>query len=262
VLVLIAMFVLSKSVKFVNRAIRVDGRNVSGLTDPIRRGFFANYNYEQAKLDRTPMPSEKRTVRGSMRTGRGADCAVTQSVNLSIRCKLPPKAFYDKACMLSHAATLPNLKDRAKIKSLFARRIPYLRYFWHAMKVEGLTPVATQVPVAHNVVRIGTLLDVLCIDEDGYYVVVELKTGFDNYYTKSNGRMRYPFEAQTNCPKNQHQLQIIGSHIMFKHTYPTLNTRPPIIIRCHSEEYDILRLHKWAADKADAMFAELKKLVG
>ena len=42
----------------------------------------------------------------------------------------------------------------------------------------------------------------------GLLKCLELKTGFENYYTCSSGKMSSPFQKQINSPYNQHQLQL------------------------------------------------------
>ena len=87
---------------------------------------------------------------------------------------------------------------------------------------QNLLPIGQQVPVMCSSLRLGTAVDIVCVDRnnpDGKHVViVELKTGFK---TKDigNGYMRGPFRKVRNSAMNQHIKQVQLTTIMFAETF-------------------------------------------
>ena len=87
------------------------------------------------------------------------------------------------------------------------------------LKTHRLALTGAQVPVAHVPARIGTKLDLLCHDTDGKAVVVEIKSGYVGYKYVATKRMRAPLHHLTDCPLNQHCLQVMLTAWLFQDTF-------------------------------------------
>ena len=246
---------LSSNVSFnaARKSIARNGRAVSGLTKLLKARFYPNWSYAKAGTQNT----EKHTIKGGKRVGNGTDQAISQSVTLAIQHHLRPAVFFQKAALLEAAKRLP-LKPRMHLRRLFTRRLPYLRWFWQSMERCDYTPVATQVPVAHRCLDVGTLVDVVCKNGQQQYVILEVKTGFDNYYTSSNATMKAPFETMPNCPQNQHHLQLAATRAMFQMTFPTLPIAGASLMRFHSGGVSKICLANWAEEKTGPLFTALE----
>lgn len=89
-----------------------------------------------------------------------------------------------------------------------------------AFRFKSWTPIAAQVPVYDLESRIGTAVDVLCTSQQGHLLVVEVKIGYANgAHDAGKGALLPPFGAFTDCPKNQHFLQLAATLELFQKTY-------------------------------------------
>ena len=102
---------------------------------------------------------------------------------------------------------------------------PYAQKALKALQALQLKLVDAQVPVFCAATGFKTYIDIVCIDEKGVAVVVELKCGFRGYHDRSSGRMLHEFKTLTNAPKNQHMLQLAITSRMFALTYPGIAFR-------------------------------------
>lgn len=103
----------------------------------------------------------------------------------------------------------------------FKRPHPWTSYVLSALRRKDLTLVAGQVPCVDLEARIGTAADLVCVDNANRLVVVEIKCGFARgAHEATNGtRLRHPFGDYTDCPKNQHFLQLAATLSLFESTY-------------------------------------------
>ena len=70
---------------------------------------------------------------------------------------------------------------------------------------------------------------IVCIDDTGTAVVVELKCGFRGYFLKGNDRMLHEYKHLSNAPRNQHMLQLAITCRLFALTYPGVAFRGLLI---------------------------------
>jgi hypothetical protein len=97
---------------------------------------------------------------------------------------------------------------------------PHTRRILQGLVAYGWHLVACQLPVSSGGTRIATLVDMLCFDTTTKrMVVVEVKTGFRNYYHRGNAAMKAPFQAKSNAPYSQHQLQLALTKFLFMRTF-------------------------------------------
>jgi hypothetical protein len=64
--------------------------------------------------------------------------------------------------------------------------------------------------------RLGTGVDILCLDEHGGIILIEVKTGYESGYTgPASQRMKEPFNMLDMSPWSQHQLQLLATRELF-----------------------------------------------
>jgi hypothetical protein len=98
---------------------------------------------------------------------------------------------------------VPSARLRA-VLALFTRR--------------GWQPLAAQLPLGCHALRLGTMADVLVRDAAGQYVLLELKSGFDDYFDVANqGTLAYPFQHVPASFRNKHLLQLLCTAWLFSH---------------------------------------------
>jgi hypothetical protein len=182
-------------------------------------------------------------------------------VKLMRKYKLSAECFFDPKCCQAAMKRVTRKIDREKLAKLVlpvkrqgshAGTVAlYGRQFWREMYKLELFPVATQVPVCHQTLRLGTLVDVVAYSrKTKNFRLIEVKTGYDKCYRKHNNKkVKAPFQAQTDSAYNQHQLQLAFTHVMYRHTYPTKRLDSPLLLRFFaSDQPDRIGLQKWAID--------------
>jgi len=103
--------------------------------------------------------------------------------------------------------------------------------------------ISRQVPVHGTSIgmRVGTACDLVCLNAQGQPTVVEVKTGFANYYTASQQQLRSPLQLLPSCPRTHHQLQLMVTCEMF---HATTGIRPAdaVLLRVIASGVQYIRL--------------------
>jgi hypothetical protein len=92
-----------------------------------------------------------------------------------------------------------------------------------ALKNEGLRPFCCQYAASNNTLGIATSHDILCTDDEGRVINVQLKTGFETNYTSPCRTGMVMMSPHVDCEKlsempisyhNKHRIQLIMEHII------------------------------------------------
>ena len=128
-----------------------------------------------------------------------------------------------------------------------------------AMHKLGLRPILTQVPV-HGMphCRVATAADVVCLNRHGEVVLVEVKTGFANYYDSGRNSMSGAFEWLKDSPRNKHQVQLALTCEMFENT-TRIPVRAAYVVRAIAEGVQYIPLSPRVREKARGMLRQLGK---
>ena len=90
----------------------------------------------------------------------------------------------------------------------------------NCLKTHGWIPVAAQVPVGCEKLRLATNMDLLCQDLDGNFIVIEIKCGFDDYWNEhEQTRFHYPFQDISVSCRNKAFLQLLFTTYFYLHTH-------------------------------------------
>jgi hypothetical protein len=149
------------------------------------------------------------------------------------------------------ASKLPSEAMRLKFEHDMREQSWHTQRLWRVLYEQGLEPVGSQVMV--GVRGVGTLCDLVCWNpRTGKWVVVENKVGFDYWRYGSGGSMEEPFQAQTDCPLNQHLLQLAASLWLFVQTFGmVLASMETLLVRLHGvglSETTRVEDHAWLVD--------------
>ena len=106
-------------------------------------------------------------------------------------------------------------------------------------------PIAAQLNIFDEHLSIATAVDCICMDEKGCVIIIEVKTGYEDYVHKSTHFMRAPLGDIKNTPQNQHFLQlglmcIILEKHYWKHPYKAY------VVRIDERGIRREELPKWA----------------
>jgi hypothetical protein len=160
---------------------------LAGVTDLLRLAYYPNY--VKAKPEPVRTKSDVKVKHKVFGTARGA--LVDRQVASWADGK-PPKRMH-----------------------------PWASYVIQALLRKNLTPLAGQVPCVDLEARIGTAADLVCVDSAKRLVVVELKSGYakGTHDASTGALLGAPFQHFTDCPKNQHFLQLAATLSLFESTY-------------------------------------------
>ena len=127
--------------------------------------------------------------------------------------------------------------------------MPQTKAFWQAIEKLKLKPVRTQVVVAAECASgpIAHAIDVVCINSKGDYTLLEIKSGFTGYLKNCTGFMQKPLQQLTDCPENQHQLQLCASKEMYENTFPDHNLTTSILLQIEGDKVTMTKEAKWTA---------------
>jgi hypothetical protein len=95
----------------------------------------------------------------------------------------------------------------------------YSRKLIVALEKWGLIPIDSEHPVADMAINVASAVDIICRNERNELVLIEVKTGMDNYIQKGNSTLQGPLSGIfNNCPLHQAFLQLIMTAEMMKQT--------------------------------------------
>ena len=163
------------------------GKCMPGITKTLQKIFFPSYKYRKAtngpKLE-AKKSTVTRTARKAKRYGSHVDQQVTTTVFKS-----------------------NDLPETRKVKKFMQHRK------W--------VVIQSQFPLADEELGLCTCADVLVYSpETKKYTIVELKTGYETYRFRYCKKMRGVLSALTDCPFNQHMLQLFTTWLLFKRSFP------------------------------------------
>lgn len=98
--------------------------------------------------------------------------------------------------------------------------------FWRLCVIKNYVPTYSQVTVGSISARVGTRVDVKCVDaaNNNAPVLIENKVGYSHQYHAANAQMCAPYADHSNCPYNQHQVQLAVTTHMYDTTFPRSNS--------------------------------------
>jgi len=151
-----------------SKALTNDGCKLKGLTRLLAQTFYPSYSYYKAinKVKSNHVSKTKKRVKGSMRLGRGFDRKITETVKLQLQYNLDYACFWNSKIALKQSKLIKIESHKKLLLSIAKRRNPYVQRFWKLMNKLKWKPKYTQVPVRHDILKIGTMVDVVCKDEN------------------------------------------------------------------------------------------------
>lgn len=96
---------------------------------------------------------------------------------------------------------------------------PRFQVIQRALTEKRWIPLRSQLAVGCRKARLATKIDLICLDEAGRVVLVELKCGFDDYFDVQNqGCLEQPFDSVPVSYKNNAMLQLGFTLRLYHHT--------------------------------------------
>lgn len=198
----------------------IDGKAVPGAHPTLKRCFYNTYSYAVSRtIASVATPHERHNYYG-MQAGIKLDTTITRSVELYSRTGVVPK---------------------------MSRMSGNLKKFWWMCMNRNWQPVSSQVPVGSSIYKVATAVDVVCKDNSGNIVLLEVKLGY-SYNREGNAMMKHPYIHRRNSPLNQHYLQVLLTRELYRCTYPNQLISQCYICRFESEFVDTYPLPSWVTD--------------
>lgn len=230
-------------------------RAISGLLERLAEAFYPHYAYLSARnTTRRRARQGQPTVVGALPTptlpatmdmllervrlgvsgqqlGELVDHEVTRVVN---------------AQYLSGAARV-SVERQNDSSSLYTRRV------LDAFRAWKWKPVYAQFNVFAPDLRVGTRIDMLCYDNDLHLIVVELKYGYDGYREQANAMMNAPLADKSNCPQNQHILQVGLGALMLEHHWK-VKVHAGVVVYITDAAVIPVMVPEWFYERKDAIW--------
>jgi len=236
-------------------AFQCEGRTLRGLHDFLSQTFFPTYDFKRANfgpVGQGAPPSQRAgTAAEGMRIGSLVDAQLRVITQLLARHRELGLSVFIQPKL----AVPLRLRQDQQLLQLRQHLHLHTRRIVTALHMLKLRPIASQLPVGHEVLRCGTALDLLCVDLQRRLVVVEIKSGFDAYYERHTmDPMRAPFQDKNDSPHNQHQLQLVLSLLLFCRTYGLPTARViGCVLRTYHKGVAHYPLESWARDRLVSM---------
>ena len=227
-----------------HKTIMYNNRRISGLCKHLHV-FYPHYKFKQVKNGRfrRAKPAALHQARGLNR-GKIVDREVSLCARLLGRYR--SNGFTIRQLLTKNAKLPGDVTDQDKqdILLLRNRAHPYTRKVLYALAELRLQLLDSQVLVGDADLGIATFVDLVAVNATGQRVLIELKTGFMGYYDRDSGhKMEAPFQELTDCPRNQHQLQLLGGYLFYNTCHPEQPLAVPLLLRVHEAGVDLTRLN-------------------
>ena len=218
-----------------------------GVHPTQRAMFHPGYTFKSACFGPRVKVDARRSVKGRDTTlmgreqGSAVDREVTAIARLLAKHRVSVAAFLGKQ-------QLPRSITRSARDALSGYRETqhvYTKKVFAELERQGWEPIAAQVACGSVDARLGTAVDLVCVDPKRPHqdILLELKCGFARYVDRYAGRMHEPFKAMTDSPRNQFQLQLMFSRILYARTFKGRKVGTCAVIRVHETgvSIDMLR---------------------
>lgn len=215
--------------------------SLRGVTDVIKRLFTPRYNPKFARGEAAHAAQKARAVgarrvrgagRGGMARGRKVDSQLARVVRLLHHAGLSVDQYLGKAPL---PVTRESKDQVDELERLRKKAHPFVGHLLNALvhKLEDpLYPIDAQVAVGcYRRLRLGTGVDLVCRDERGGVWIVEIKTGYTENYRQFCGYMRAPFNERDDSPYHQHQIQLLLTTVLYRHTFPLSKVVGACVVR-------------------------------
>jgi len=117
--------------------------------------------------------------------------------------------------------------DQKKFNTITHRRCNYFRICWTKLNEDGLRPLEVELPVGIVVngrKKLGTGIDLVCMDKNNWYCRMELKTTKNTLHelliTTGNKMEKPPFTDKDDSPLNQYFVQTTTNDVLYENSYP------------------------------------------
>lgn len=207
-----------------------------GLKPSLRRACYPNYSYKRAQKTGATQFASQRESTGLSGPWQGT--ARGRNVHEQVCCYV-------------------NEGQGRWLQRYTMSCSPYVRRLVRALALKRLVPLVAEFEDFYAEYRIGSSIDLLCIDEKyGGLAVIEVKVGGENYFDRGNGNIIRPAALRKfpNSPLNQARLQLLFYRKMIADHYPYVELGRCLVAQI---KFDAVHFHKLPQEfisSQDALF--------
>jgi len=186
-----------------SRCFRYDGRVVTGLLRPLKKCFWPSYSWKKANTDSVRKFCRRdrslRNQRDGLRRGSRVHVQIELLTNEGIEGLIRSQSHLNAS------------RKRVHLE-------PYTKKLLLALRRYKMRPMASEVCLYDNSLRIATKADLLCLDHQDRLVLIETKTGFLGSWNRASHPMQ-KMQGLSDSPRNQALTQLLFTKNMIEHTY-------------------------------------------
>lgn len=229
------------------------GKYLRGIHPVLSQYFYPKFIHDRLKLNgKQEHLSQQEWKSGyvkrcmakgykGMTLGRLVDQQITTGARFMKQYKLPQKYLTNLTPLPTHHNVMEDKLLRV-LQTFRKGEHEYVNLFFSALTRLKWTVIGTQIPVGCVVLGLATAVDVVCTNEWGDTILLEVKTGFDSYYHCYIGQMEAPLEMYTDSPYHQHLLQLLVTKLLYMRTYPEKRISYCYIVRLNLHGIDLISL--------------------
>jgi hypothetical protein len=191
----------------------------SGVTLGKRKAVETAIASDKASKRRKYVDPRKEANRKGKDRGVKADMQITRTIDIFYNHFYgvdTHRLFFDRMARVEHGALL-STKDKQWLNSKHC--LDEVRQLYRWMHANRLTPVDSQVVVdmLHLDLGFATPVDVVCVDQEGLIVLLEVKTGYAKSMTRHCGHfMRAPFQRYPDAALHMAFVQLLFGVVGFQ----------------------------------------------
>lgn len=137
--------------------------------------------------------------------------------------------------------------DKKNFKKIYGKLHPYCERILSTI-ITDMTwlPFLPEFDIYDEGLGIGTSIDMVCLDEKGYLILLEFKTGYKDYFENDDGQMmKHSLGSMRNTMQNQATCQLVASALILEKRYGVPFHRMKLyVIRVDDDSLDIIPIQK------------------
>jgi hypothetical protein len=184
-------------------ALWYDGVRVYGLLRRLKAIFYPHYDYETARHVDTTVPESESKIPfppdGARKGGKSHTLGAVRGSAVDFDLRL----WVNNPAEFKRRPTHP----------------PMCVDIIGAFEAWEWTGIVAQFPLVAEHIGIQTLADMIVSDSDASAILLEIKTGYENYLFRYSGMMKGPLSDLPDTPMNQHFLQLGTEKLIAQHCY-------------------------------------------
>lgn len=231
-------------------------KSIRGLTKILKGAFYPDYKPPSTRG--RPTNGRGRNNRNNdIRRASGKQVLAERASDTRIRGLTLGTQVHAEVCDWAQTQKVSSWKQKHPMPNAYT--VAVIR----ALNALQLEPLAGEVAIFDESVPFATSIDLVCASaEGGKLVLVELKTGYEGYFTEGNGHMtKQPLTRYKNSPLNQAMLQCLIAAIVLEKKYGFSGCVSCIVLRVNVSGVECYQIPDFLVRRRASIYKSLKDYV-